>query len=100
MVWLLSRHGVTAAFKAKRPGPEVAVVKFGETAFVGRRARAPERAGPPARICAGGRDVQLANDFGAWSFVPEWGASATYISTIIYGMLGFELDEQAPRAVQ
>jgi amino acid transporter len=36
-------------------------------------------------------DVRLANDFSAWSFVPEWGASATYISTIIYGMLGFEL---------
>ena len=36
-------------------------------------------------------DVQLANDFSLWSFMPEWGASATYISTIIYGMLGFEL---------
>ncbi|MBT8083249.1 MAG: APC family permease [Gammaproteobacteria bacterium] len=50
-----------------------------------------------AALIAGGvafamRDnVQLANDFSAWSFVPEWGASATYISTIIYGMLGFEL---------
>ncbi len=50
-----------------------------------------------AALIAGGiaftmRDnVRLANDFSAWSFVPEWGASAAYISTIIYGMLGFEL---------
>jgi amino acid transporter len=36
-------------------------------------------------------DMTLANDFSPWSFMPEWGASATYISTIIYGMLGFEL---------
>jgi amino acid transporter len=36
-------------------------------------------------------DTTFANDFSLWAFVPEWGASATYISTIIYGMLGFEL---------
>ena len=36
-------------------------------------------------------DTQFANDFSLWSFVPEWGASTQYISTIIYGMLGFEL---------
>jgi len=50
-----------------------------------------------AALVAGGiafatrENVELANDFTWWSFVPEWGASSTYISTIIYGMLGFEL---------
>jgi amino acid transporter len=42
-------------------------------------------------------DTALANDFSLWSFVPEWGASATYISTIIYGMLGFELISSASK---
>lgn len=34
---------------------------------------------------------RLANDFSLASFMPEWGSSTQYISTIIYGMLGFEL---------
>jgi len=34
---------------------------------------------------------KLANDFSLQAFVPEWGSSTQYISTIIYGMLGFEL---------
>ena len=42
-------------------------------------------------------DTTFANDFSLWSFVPEWGASATYISTIIYGMLGFELISSASK---
>ncbi len=37
----------------------------------------------------------LANDFSLSAFVPEWGASTQYISTIIYGMLGFELMSSA-----
>ena len=40
-------------------------------------------------------DVGLANDFSLSEFVPEWGASTQYISTIIYGMLGFELMSSA-----
>lgn len=40
-------------------------------------------------------DTQFANDFSLSSFVPEWGASTQYISTIIYGMLGFELMSSA-----
>jgi amino acid transporter len=40
-------------------------------------------------------DVQLANDFSLQAFVPEWGSSTQYISTIIYGMLGFELMSSA-----
>jgi amino acid transporter len=40
-------------------------------------------------------DTRFANDFSLWSFVPEWGASTQYISTIIYGMLGFELMSSA-----
>ena len=40
-------------------------------------------------------DTHFANDFSLWSFVPEWGASTQYISTIIYGMLGFELMSSA-----
>ena len=40
-------------------------------------------------------DTTFANDFSMWSFVPEWGASTQYISTIIYGMLGFELMSSA-----
>ena len=40
-------------------------------------------------------DTQFANDFSLWAFVPEWGASTQYISTIIYGMLGFELMSSA-----
>lgn len=37
----------------------------------------------------------LANDFSLRSFIPEWGSSTQYISTIIYGMLGFELMSSA-----
>ena len=37
----------------------------------------------------------LANDFSLSAFVPEWGSSTQYISTIIYGMLGFELMSSA-----
>ena len=37
----------------------------------------------------------LANDFSLSSFVPQWGASAQYVSIIIYGMLGFELMSSA-----
>jgi amino acid transporter len=44
---------------------------------------------------ATGDEVRLANDFSLSSFVPEWGASTQYISTIIYGMLGFELMSSA-----
>jgi len=39
--------------------------------------------------------VHLANDFSLRAFVPEWGSSTQYISTIIYGMLGFELMSSA-----
>ncbi|WP_238946900.1 APC family permease [Seongchinamella unica] len=39
--------------------------------------------------------VQLANDFSLQAFVPEWGSSTQYVSTIIYGMLGFELMSSA-----
>ena len=38
---------------------------------------------------------ELANDFSLRSFIPEWGGSTQYISTIIYGMLGFELMSSA-----
>ena len=44
---------------------------------------------------ATGDGIVLANDFSPGSFVPEWGASTQYISTIIYGMLGFELMSSA-----
>lgn len=37
----------------------------------------------------------LANDFSASAFMPEWSGSTQYISTIIYGMLGFELMSSA-----
>lgn len=40
-------------------------------------------------------DVKLANDFSLHAFVPEWGSSTQYVSTIIYGMLGFELMSSA-----
>ncbi|RLQ21378.1 amino acid permease [Seongchinamella sediminis] len=39
--------------------------------------------------------IQLANDFSLQAFVPEWGSSTQYVSTIIYGMLGFELMSSA-----
>jgi amino acid transporter len=39
--------------------------------------------------------VTLANEFSLYDFVPEWGSSLQYISTIIYGMLGFELMSSA-----
>ena len=39
--------------------------------------------------------ISVANDFSLGSFMPEWGASTQYISTIIYGMLGFELMSSA-----
>src|SRR5210317_663497 len=39
--------------------------------------------------------TELANDFSFEAFVPEWGSSLQYISTIIYGMLGFELMSSA-----
>ena len=42
-----------------------------------------------------GPDVKLANDFSFGAFIPEWGSSTQYISTIIYGMLGFELMSSA-----
>jgi len=37
----------------------------------------------------------LANDFSLGNFIPEWSSSTQYISTIIYGMLGFELMSSA-----
>ena len=37
----------------------------------------------------------LANNFSLQAFIPEWGSSTQYISTIIYGMLGFELMSSA-----
>ena len=40
-------------------------------------------------------EVALANDFSLDAFIPEWGSSTQYISTIIYGMLGFELMSSA-----
>ena len=40
-------------------------------------------------------EVELANDFSLGAFIPEWGSSTQYISTIIYGMLGFELMSSA-----
>jgi amino acid transporter len=40
-------------------------------------------------------NVDVANDFSLRAFMPEWGASTQYISTIIYGMLGFELMSSA-----
>ena len=39
--------------------------------------------------------VELANDFSLSAFVPEWGSSTQYVSTVIYGMLGFELMSSA-----
>ena len=39
--------------------------------------------------------IELANDFSWQQFVPEWGSSTQYLSTIIYGMLGFELMSSA-----
>jgi amino acid transporter len=39
--------------------------------------------------------TELANDFSFEAFLPEWGSSTQYISTIIYGMLGFELMSSA-----
>ena len=50
-----------------------------------------------AAIVAGGLiyalqpGVELANDFSWEAFQPEWGSSTQYVSTILYGMLGFEL---------
>ena len=44
---------------------------------------------------ASGDGVVLANEFTLYDFVPEWGSSLQYISTIIYGMLGFELMSSA-----
>jgi amino acid transporter len=44
---------------------------------------------------ATGDGVALANEFTLYDFVPEWGSSLQYISTIIYGMLGFELMSSA-----
>ncbi len=38
---------------------------------------------------------QLANEFSWEAFAPQWGSSSQYISTIIYGMLGFELMSSA-----
>ncbi len=40
-------------------------------------------------------DNSLANEFTLERLVPEWGSSTQYISTIIYGMLGFELMSSA-----
>ncbi|MGB5164686.1 MAG: APC family permease [Woeseiaceae bacterium] len=40
-------------------------------------------------------DGTLANDFSIAAFTPEWGSSTQYISTIIYGVLGFELMSSA-----
>ncbi len=40
-------------------------------------------------------EVELANDFSLDAFIPEWSSSTQYISTIIYGMLGFELMSSA-----
>ncbi|MEH6587476.1 MAG: APC family permease [Halioglobus sp.] len=40
-------------------------------------------------------DVVLANDFSWEAFRPEWGSGTQYVSTIIYGMLGFELMSSA-----
>ena len=37
----------------------------------------------------------LANEFSVAAFIPEWGSSTQYISTIIYGMVGFELMSSA-----
>jgi amino acid transporter len=42
-----------------------------------------------------GDGVTLANEFTFEAFVPEWKSSTQYISTIIYGMLGFELMSSA-----
>jgi len=42
-----------------------------------------------------GSENTLANDFSWRQFIPEWGSSTQYISTIIYGMLGFELMSSA-----
>lgn len=39
--------------------------------------------------------VELANDFSLSAFAPEWGSSTQYVSTVIYGMLGFELMSSA-----
>lgn len=54
-----------------------------------------------AALIAGGiayvlrEPVVLANDFSFDSFIPGWSSSTQYISTIIYGMLGFELMSSA-----
>jgi amino acid transporter len=40
-------------------------------------------------------DVKLANDFSWESFKPQWSGGTQYVSTIIYGMLGFELMSSA-----
>lgn len=39
--------------------------------------------------------VQLANDFSWEAFKPQWSGSTQYVSTVIYGMLGFELMSSA-----
>jgi amino acid transporter len=44
---------------------------------------------------ASGDGLVLANDFSVGALVPEWNGSTQYISTIIYGMLGFELMSSA-----
>ncbi len=44
---------------------------------------------------ATGDGIEMANEFSLRDFVPEWGSSLQYISTIIYGMLGFELMSSA-----
>ena len=44
---------------------------------------------------ATGTGNKLANDFSLTNMMPAWGSSTQYISTIIYGMLGFELMSSA-----
>jgi len=44
---------------------------------------------------ANGDGLVLANDFSFGALMPEWNGSTQYISTIIYGMLGFELMSSA-----
>jgi len=43
---------------------------------------------------------QLANDFSLKAFMPEWRSGTQYISTIIYGMLGFELMSSASEEME
>ncbi|MEH6551134.1 MAG: APC family permease [Pseudomonadales bacterium] len=45
-------------------------------------------------------EVELANEFSWSALTPEWGSSTQYLSTIVYGMLGFELMSSASEEME